>query len=83
MTTGISARFPGTVCKEHFWDHLLNRRESVAFLRKEETEVDHALVNPDRTATMMSFEHRIHRESGWDVLEDSVRRPERVLEADR
>ncbi|QFR00442.1 type I polyketide synthase [Streptomyces phaeolivaceus] len=42
---GIACRFPGANNKEEFWDNLVNGRESIRFLRKEEIEVDQALVN--------------------------------------
>jgi polyketide synthase PksJ len=42
---GISCRFPGARDKEQFWDNLVNGRESVTFLSKDEIEVDEALIN--------------------------------------
>ncbi|WP_274919512.1 type I polyketide synthase [Streptomyces sp. WZ-12] len=43
--TGIACRFPGADGKEQLWDNLVNGRESITFLQKEDLEVDQALVN--------------------------------------
>lgn len=42
---GIACRFPGAGGKEQFWDNLVNGRESITFLDKDEIEVDQTLVN--------------------------------------
>ncbi|MFI1258503.1 beta-ketoacyl synthase N-terminal-like domain-containing protein [Streptomyces netropsis] len=42
---GIACRYPGARDKEQFWENLVDGRESITFLRKEEIEVDQALVN--------------------------------------
>ncbi|MGW1149467.1 beta-ketoacyl [acyl carrier protein] synthase domain-containing protein, partial [Streptomyces sp. NPDC002454] len=42
---GMACRYPGAGDKEQYWDNLLNGRESITFLDKDEMEVDQALVN--------------------------------------